>query len=54
MDDKVIESYFEYLIHPLDKMGVDFFWIDESDKQENAILNHYHTEEMKKIIKEDQ
>lgn len=51
MDDKVIESYFEYLIHPLDKMGVDFFWIDESDKQENAILNHYHTEDMKKDYK---
>ena len=50
MNDKVIESYFEYLIRPLDNMGVDFFWIDEHNKKEKqtAILNHYHTEDMKK------
>ena len=49
MDDKVVEGYFKYLIHPLEQVGVDFFWIDENDKKinENAILNHYHTEDMK-------
>lgn len=48
MNDKVIESYFSYLIHPLSSMNVDFFWIDESNKktQEAAILNYYHTADM--------
>lgn len=50
MNDAVIENYFNFLIHPLDKMGVDFYWIDETTKQEreNAILDYYHTEDMKK------
>lgn len=50
MNDAVIENYFNFLIHPLDKMGVDFYWIDETAKKEreNAILDYYHTEDMKK------
>ncbi len=50
MNDAVIENYFNFLIHPLDKMGVDFYWIDETTKKEreNAILDYYHTEDMKK------
>ena len=50
MNDAVIENYFNFLIHPLDKTGVDFYWIDETAKKEreNAILDYYHTEDMKK------
>lgn len=50
MNDAVIENYFNFLIHPLDNMGVDFYWIDETTKKEreNAILDYYHTEDMKK------
>ncbi len=50
MNDAAIENYFNFLIHPLDKMGVDFYWIDETTKKEreNAILDYYHTEDMKK------
>lgn len=27
-DEKLMEAYFEYLHHPLEKEGVDFWWID--------------------------
>ena len=53
LDDKVIELYFEILIHPLDNMGVDFFWIDCDTKNENnnAILDYYHENDMKRDYK---
>ena len=53
LDDKVIELYFEILIHPLDNMGVDFFWIDCDTKNENnnAILDYYHENDMKRNYK---
>ena len=53
MDDKAIELYFNLLIHPLDSMGVDFFWLDCNNKKEreNAILDYYHENDMKKDYK---
>lgn len=53
LDDKTIELYFEILIHPLDNIGVDFFWIDCNlkNEKENAILDYYHENDMKKDYK---
>ena len=53
LDDKTIELYFEILIHPLDNIGIDFFWIDCNleDEKENAILDYYHENDMKKDYK---
>ena len=49
-DPKFVDAYFEYLIHPYEEMGVDFWWIDwqqgRSSKKANLdplwLLNHYH------------
>lgn len=42
-NDKLVNSYFEHLIKPLNKMGVDLFWIDENTKDMTSLfmLNHY-------------
>ena len=50
-DKKLLEVYFKLLIHPLDYVGVDFFWIDLNDKnnlKELWALNHYHFYDMKR------
>lgn len=49
-DEKFLEAYFEYLHHPLEKEGVDFWWVDWQQgglsKMEGIdplwMLNHYH------------
>lgn len=49
-DSKFMEAYFKYLHHPLEKQGVDFWWIDWQQGGITAIegldplwmLNHYH------------
>ena len=49
-DKKFTESYFDVLHHPLEKMGVDFWWIDWQQGKKTAVegldplwaLNHYH------------
>ncbi|MDR1939243.1 MAG: glycoside hydrolase family 31 protein [Clostridiales bacterium] len=48
---RFINAYFEFLHRPLEKMGVDFWWIDWQQGKKTAIdnldplwlLNHYHT-----------
>jgi alpha-glucosidase (family GH31 glycosyl hydrolase) len=44
LNPRYIDVYLKFLINPLDAVGVDFYWIDISDK-ENAyplwILDHY-------------
>lgn len=48
--DKFIEAYFEYLHHPLEEEGVDFWWIDWQQGSHCKIdgldplwiFNHYH------------
>lgn len=49
-DTRFIESYFEHLHHPMEKEGVDFWWIDWQQGEDTKIpgldplwiLNHYH------------
>ncbi len=53
---KFIENYFEKLHHPLEKQGVDFWWIDWQQGNTTRVpgldplwmLNHYHTIDHKK------
>lgn len=48
---KFIEAYFKYLHHPLEKDGVDFWWMDWQQGTRSKLdgldplwmLNHYHT-----------
>ena len=50
LDTKFVDAYFEYLLHPHEDMGVDFWWIDwqqgRASKKPNLdplwLLNHYH------------
>lgn len=51
LDSKSLDMYLKLLIHPLDKYGVDFYWIDWTDKKDSNelfLLNHYHFYDMKK------
>lgn len=49
-DPKYMEAYFEYLHHPYERDGVDFWWIDWQQGKKSSIkgldplwaLNHYH------------
>ncbi|WP_373265857.1 glycoside hydrolase family 31 protein [Hungatella hathewayi] len=49
-DPDFLEAYFQYLHHPYEKMGVDFWWIDWQQGGNSRIpgldplwmLNHYH------------
>lgn len=48
-DKKVVDVYFNLLIHNLDNMGVDFYWMgieNKNEKQELFYLNHYHSYDM--------
>lgn len=41
----ILSSYFENIINPLIKMGVDVFWLDYNNKKDlytQRALNHYH------------
>jgi alpha-glucosidase (family GH31 glycosyl hydrolase) len=50
-DPKFVNAYFERLHYPLEKMGVDFWWIDWQQGKKTSVdnldplwlLNHYHT-----------
>ncbi|BCN31488.1 glycoside hydrolase family 31 protein [Anaeromicropila herbilytica] len=49
-DSKFMEAYFEFLHHPLEEQGVDFWWVDWQQGEDTKlsgldplwILNHYH------------
>ena len=44
LNPRYIDVYLKFLINPLDAVGVDFYWIDISDKKEAYplwILDHY-------------
>lgn len=49
-DKNFVEAYFKYLHHPLEEMGVDFWWIDWQQGENSNIegvdplwmLNHFH------------
>ena len=53
-DSKVIDVYLNVLIHPLDDLDVDFYWLDEESKdkvKEMYYLNHYHFYDMMRNYK---
>ncbi len=48
-DPHVLDTYLKELIHPLDDLGVDFFWIDFDDKKrlnDLWLLSHYQFYDM--------
>ena len=50
-DPKFIDAYFKLLINPLENTGVDFFWLDITDKKKKYelwYLDHYHFLDMQK------
>lgn len=51
---RFVDAYLKILIHPLDALGVDFFWIDYFDKtklEELSLLKHYHFYDMMRNYK---
>ena len=53
-DPKVIDVYLKLFIHPLDEMGIDFFWLDAFDKDklsEDSLLKHYQFYDMMRDYK---
>jgi len=54
IDPKFIDVYLKLFIHPLDTMGIDFFWIDNEstdDLSTNALLKHYQFYDMQRDYK---
>lgn len=48
LDPKTLDVYLKMFIHPLDQMGVDFYFIDTNGKNASELfaLNHYHSYDM--------
>lgn len=49
MDPKFLDVYLKVLIHPLDNLGVDFFWLDYTNPKNSKdlwILNHFQFNDM--------
>ena len=54
IDPKWVDVYLKLYIHPLDALGVDFFWLDCLNKkniQEDYLLKHYQFNDMKRNYK---
>ncbi len=54
LDPKFIDVYLKIMVHPLDALDVDFYWIDTNptiNKINSFILNHYHFYDMKRNYK---
>lgn len=54
LDPKILDIYLKLFIHPLDNLGIDFYFIDiDNDKnRENLFaLNHYHFYDMMRDYK---
>ncbi len=52
-DPKTVDTYLKLLIHPLDEVGVDFYWLDCFDinkLNDNWLLAHYHFKDMERNI----
>lgn len=50
-DPKIIDVYLKFYIHPLDNLGVDFYFIDFADKdklRDLSLLKHYQYYDMMK------
>ena len=53
-DPKVVDTYLKLFIHPLDNLGVDFYWLDTFKKSklaEDALLKHYQFYDMMRDYK---
>jgi len=53
-DSKIVDVYLNLLIHPLDDINVDFYWLDGDNKnriKELYLLNHYHFYDMMRNYK---
>lgn len=52
LNPRFLDVYFKLLIHPLEMVGVDFFWLDYEVKKNDLnilwILNHYHFLDMER------
>lgn len=54
LDPKFIDVYLKMFIHPLDALGVDFYWLDLENNLNNAnltLLKHYHFYDMQRNFK---
>jgi len=54
LDPKWIDVYLKLYIHPLDALGVDFFWLDFNDKKNissDYLIKHYQFNDMKRNYK---
>ena len=54
LDPKFVDVYFKLFIHPLDALGVDFYWLDLENEQninELTLLKHYHFYDMQRNFK---
>lgn len=54
LNPKWIDVYLKLFIHPLDALGVDFYWIDHFNRsklEEMQLLKHYHIYDMKRNYK---
>ena len=54
LDPKFVDVYFKLFIHPLDALGVDFYWLDLENSQninELTLLKHYHFYDMQRNFK---
>ena len=51
---KFIDVYLKLFVHPLDALGIDFYWIDYQNKEawnKLWVLDHYHFNDMKRDYK---
>lgn len=54
LDPKTVDAYLKVLIHPLDQIDVDFYWINYEEQnrlEELFLLDHYHFNDMKRDYK---
>lgn len=52
LNPKFIDVYFKLLIHSLDSLGVDFYWLDtDKNNPELNLLKHYQFSDMKRDFK---
>ena len=52
LDPKFVDVYFKIFIHPLDTLGVDFYWLNAKDNIQNlTLLKHYQMHDMERDFK---
>lgn len=54
LEPRWVDVYLKLYIHPLDALGIDFFWLDSFDSkniEEDYLLKHYQFNDMKRNYK---